>query len=340
MEKDTEIINFKPHPLILGGHLQTIIGYYLPGPRQLVADKIHRVQVSDGDRLAVCENRPGQELAVRGGILFMHGLGGQASSPYMLRLAKLFKDRGWVTFRMNHRGCGEGVGLARNLYHSGRSDDVSQVLKHIAKLAPNLPLIAVGFSLSGNTLLKLLGEQNLPIPDNLCSAMAVSPPIELSRCAAALCLQRNRIYDIRFVRLLKQSIKERQLHFPDFPSFRFPWNMTVRQFDEICTAPLNNFKSAEDYYSKCSAKQFLSGISIPTVLIASDDDPFIPEESFAAVPENHYLKLHLTHSGGHMGFVCANKTPLGNHRWMDYAVLTISERLIKRNRILDDKAMK
>ncbi|RMF67644.1 MAG: hypothetical protein D6743_04565, partial [Calditrichaeota bacterium] len=104
------------------------------------------------------------------------------------------------------------------------------------------------------------------------------------------------------------------------------------EFDEMCTAPLSNFASAQDYYTRCSAKQFLTGIRTPTVLLASDDDPFVPAETFAGVTGHEFLRVEITRSGGHMGFVSARPTPLGDHRWMDYAVLSFAEGLLKSAR--------
>lgn len=328
MNRSLNLYPFREHPFVPGGHLQTIIGYYLPGPKSLNHTKLYEVPVSEGDRLVICENRPSRKSAFQAVMVLMHGLGGEANSPYMLRLARLFRDRGWAAFRMNHRGSGEGKGLARNTYHSGRSEDISQVLLKIEELYPDAPVIAVGFSLSGNALLKLLGENKDPIAANLCGAIAVSPPIELSKCAAAISRTRNRIYDLRFIRMLRAAMRERQTVFPDFPKCDVPWYATLREFDEIVTAPLNNFTSAEDYYTQCSARQFLAGISVPTFLLASGNDPFIPKESYHALARNDALTVEITKGGGHMGFVSAQKTPLGNHRWMDYAILTYSEWLL------------
>jgi hypothetical protein len=325
------LIPFCPHPLVCGGHLQTVVGYYLQNPKTISHTNRRDVPLPDGDRLVICENRPSRKSGDPAVIVFMHGLGGLASSPYMLRMAELFRNRGWITFRMNHRGCGQGVGLARNLYHSGRSDDISRVLMHVSKIYPEKPMIAVGFSLSGNALLKLLGEGRDPIPSNLAGAIAVTPPIDLSKCAAALCKTSNWIYNLRFVLMLKEAIRERQIHFADFPKIKFPLRMTVRDFDEICTAPLNGFASAEDYYAQCSAKQFLAAINTPTFLLASADDPFIPKETFDDLPPNHNLTVHIAPSGGHMGFVAAKKTPLGSRRWMDYAILYFAQKLVRKS---------
>lgn len=309
--------------------MQTIVGYYLPAPMQVRATKRHRVAVSHGDHLILCENPASTKAPVSKAIVLMHGLGGDAEASYILRTAHLFQQRGWHVFRMNHRGCGDGRGLARNLYHSGRSEDVSCVLQKVAEIYPDMPIVAVGFSLSGNALLKLLGEQKDPTPNHLAGAIAVTPPIDLSACADALSRSVNRIYNLRFILQLMQAIRQRQQDFPDFPPRDLRWSMSLREFDDICTAPLSGFKSAEDYYQKCSAGQFLNEISTPTFLLASDDDPFIPVSSFNGLPENPNLDLRITHSGGHMGYIAHRKTPLGNRRWMDYTILKRAEHFLR-----------
>lgn len=329
MPAQSDLIPFQPHPLVRGGNLQTALGYYLPGPKELRPTKVHQVRLADGDTLALCENLPMSKSSVQPVIVFMHGLGGHSGSVYMIRLAKVFKDRGWIAFRMNHRGCGEGTGLARQIYHSGRSEDISAVLKGIADRYPDRPIIAVGFSLSGNALLKLLGEGKHPIPKNLCGSIAITPPILLSKCANELSQLRKSIYSLRFIRLLKRSLQERRQQFGDFPEFDVPWNTSIRQFDEICTARLNGFDSAEDYYSKCSAKQFIADISDPVFVLASSDDPFIPKTTFDDFPENPAVELLMTDGGGHMGFVSRHETPLGDRHWLDYAILSKAESFLR-----------
>ena len=319
---------FKPAWWAPGGHLQTVAGYYFPAPAQLTPTHFHTVTLADGEALRLCENRPFENTLTRGIILLMHGLGGSAQSPYMRRAAALFQEHGWIVFRLNHRGCGEGRGLARKLYHSGKSDDVSAALQHVAKSYPALPIAAVGFSLSGNALLKVLGEKTHPIPANLRGAIAICPPINLSLCAIALARKSNWLYEQRFVHMVKTSLRERAEDFPDFPRPSFPGNLTLRQFDDMYTAPLNGFASAEDYYQKCSARQFLANISHPTFLLASDDDPFIPVETFRDLPRHQFLQAQITRSGGHMGFVAAEKTPWGNRQWLEYTMVNWVEKFV------------
>lgn len=326
--RDHQLYDFQPAAWVPGGHLQTVVGYYFPAPPKLEPTQFHTVKLNDGEALRLCENRSPENAATRSVVLLMHGLGGSAQSPYMRRLAAIFQEHGWIVFRMNHRGCGEGRGLARKLYHSGKSDDVSAALQYVAKSYSDLPLVTVGFSLSGNALLKLLGEKIHPIPANLRGAIAVCPPINLGLCAAALGRKSNWLYEQRFVRMVKTSLRERAEDFPDFPHYDFPWNLTLRQFDETYTAPLNGFASAEDYYQKCSAGQFLAGIHLPTFLLACNNDPFIPPEAYRDLPRHQFLQTQITRSGGHMGFVSAEKTPLGNRQWLEYTMLNWAEKFI------------
>lgn len=327
--------SFQPAAWAPGGHLQTIVGYYLSRPKPLLAECLHKIALGDGDTLVMLENKP--SVTPRGIILLLHGLGSDAEAPYLVRTAHQLLKNNWLVLRLNHRGAGCGRGLAKWLYHSGRSEDVSAALVKAAEIKPNLPLVAVGYSLSGNMLLKLLGEQAQQIPKNLCGAIAVNPPIDLSLCARALRKPGNKIYDIRFVRMLKDAMRQRLQDFPDFPDVPLRNIRTLYAFDEHITAPLANFASAEDYYARCNAKQFLGNLSISAIIIASDDDPFIPMETFTNLPQNDFLQLKLTRSGGHVGFIHARQTPLGGHHWLDYAIFESANNFLNSKDMLPQK---
>lgn len=309
---------FKPAWWAPGGHLQTIMGYYLGRPQPLSAERVHTITLPDDDRITMLENQP--EAGARAVVVLMHGLGSDAEAPYIVRIARALLGQGLVVMRLNHRGAGAGRGLAKWLYHSGRSEDVSAALMSTASIFPDLPLLAVGFSLSGNMLLKLLGEQAQPIPASLRAALAVNPPIELARCAQALQRPGNKIYALRFVLMLKRAMRERLIDFPDLGPLPLDRIRTLRQFDEHITAPLSGFESAEDYYRRCQAKPFLGGVSHPTCILVSEDDPFIPVAIFRDVPQSPYLRLQITRSGGHVGYVHAKRTPIGRRHWLDYAI--------------------
>ncbi len=320
---ELELEPFQAPAWAKNGHLQTLLGYLLPGPKTLPQTQTHVLALPDGDRLVLCENAA-QTDAPRGVVLLLHGLGGHADSPYMVRIGRHFLDAGWTVFRLNHRGAGAGTGLARHFYHSGKSEDLPPVLRFLDSRHPDLPLVLIGFSLSGNLLLKFLAEETAPLPERIRAAIAVNPPIDLHLAAKAICRARNRLYNLRFLRLLRQAVEERKSAFADFPRIRVPWHWSLYQFDQQVTAPMCGFASAEDYYTRCSAKPLLPRIQLPTVILAADDDPFIPVQSYDGLPENPFLRLLLTRSGGHMGFISAARTPLGDPRWLDFALLRLA----------------
>ncbi|HQU44402.1 MAG TPA: alpha/beta fold hydrolase, partial [Pirellulales bacterium] len=161
------------------GHFQTLAGVYLPGRRFVYKARQHRVTLDDGDQIVLHDDcpegwQPGDRVA-----LLIHGLAGCHQSIYMLRIAARLEELGVRAFRMDLRGCGAGVGLARLPYHAGRSEDAAAALETIARLCPASPVALVGFSMGGNIALKLLGELGEERCGHLDRAVAVCPPFDL-----------------------------------------------------------------------------------------------------------------------------------------------------------------
>ena len=316
---------FRPHPLLRGGHVQTLAGMYLPGERIAYAARQCRVDLPDGDALVLHDDRPAGWDEGDPAVLLMHGLAGCHLSPYLVRLAAKLNARGLRTFRLDLRGCGAGEGLARFPYHAGRSDDALAALETMRQQCPSAPLAIVGFSLSGNIVLKLLGECPELLPANLIRAAAVNPPIDLLGCVRGLARPSNRIYDRFFTRLLWKQVAARRtlarLTLADAPS----GNLTQRprglfEFDDGYTAPVSGFGTAEAYYAQCSGAQFLRRIEVPTLVMASRDDPLIPIAAFESAAPSPAVQLHLIDHGGHLGYIArAGGDP--DCRWMDWRVV-------------------
>src|SRR4029079_7213602 len=119
---------FQTHPLVLGGHLQTLAGVYLRGSAKPYRAAQHRVTVSDDDKVVLHDDCPVGWQAGGRTALLLHGLSGCYSSHYMERIASKLNDAGVRTFRKDLRGGGAGARLARLPYHSGRSDDAAAAL--------------------------------------------------------------------------------------------------------------------------------------------------------------------------------------------------------------------
>lgn len=70
------------------------------------------------------------------------------------------------------------------------------------------------------------------------------------------------------------------------------------------TAPLHGFRDADDYYARSNAKKaWLGGIRMPTLMINSANDPFLP---VAALPSTAQVaaavRFEVPAQGGHAGF--------------------------------------
>lgn len=318
---------FLPPWLFRNGHVQTLAGMYVYSPwaggRRTATSSLTtgEVLLSDGDRLIYQDDcpadwRPGDRVA-----LLLHGLTGSHASSYMARIARLLNVQTVRTLRLDWRGCGAGVALARYPYHSGRSSDVAATIAEIMRLYPGSPISVIGFSLGGNVALKLLGEarglaENITAVDR---AIAVCPPIDLSLSVKSLRTGLARCYDYYFCRALIRDIRRRQRLHPDavVPDgwFERP-PKTLYEFDDTFTAPVCGFDSALDYYAKSSAQQFLSAVRIPTLVIAAQDDPVIPFRQFRAADYSPTTELLAPRHGGHMGFC----TPRGLG-WLDRRIV-------------------
>ncbi len=297
---------FRPALWARSPHLQTVLGHVLRDTSVTLAWEPARLDLDDGEALTLRVLPGGSGRAV---VLF-HGLGGHAGSAYMRRAAGVAAARDHAVVAVNHRGVAEGRGLAIRPYHSGATGDVAAVIAWTRARWPGTHLTAVGFSISANILLLLLGrDRHLAQPD---AAIAVNPPGDLDAGSRRLAEGLNRLYDRRFVRLVRHEVTGRPQ-----AGFLQP-TPTLRAFDEVYTAPAAGFRDRADYYARCSCGPHLAGIRIPTVVIASADDPFAPASDLG--PVSDAVHLHVEPHGGHMGYLGAPAGPGGSRHWLDAAL--------------------
>lgn len=324
-------LRFQPSPFLREGHLQTMGGELLKKsrrPRQ--APQRSLLTLDDGDQLSLITY-----IGSKGKVVLIgHGLTGSAEAPYLLRLSAILnEDYGYTVVCFNHRNCGDGFGKARNLYHSGRSRDIAQIIAHLRHRFPEQSVLAIGFSMSGNALLKLVGDheagggREFSYPD---FAIAVNAPINLARSSFLINKGLNKIYQAHFLTNLNQLIKKKhQLGLIGIKPKLFSWSESLYQFDDRVTAPLGGFGDAKEYYRRSSALEYLSAIQMPTVLLTAKDDPFVDYRDYLGADQNPFIRLHIENNGGHMGYINRKTLPTGDVRWMDYAVSFYAHQLLK-----------
>ena len=150
------------------------------------------------------------------------------------------------------------------------------------------------------------------------AAVAVSVPYDLGAGAASDSNFMGRFYTDIFIRsLVEKTEKKVSLLNGRCDVARLKSARSFRAFDDAVTALLHGFDRADDYYRKSSSAQFVEHISMPTLLIHAEDDPFVPAGSFphAALRTNPHVHAAITKSGGHVGFV--EGTPLAPHFWAE-----------------------
>ncbi len=307
---------FRPAVWARGPHTQTLMARLLR-PRDEPAMVRERISTPDGDFLDVDWGPdPGDSAPV---VLVIHGLEGSATRSYVLNVCRELLARGLRAVAMYLRGCSGEANLLPRAYHSGETGDINQVLDLIRRIHPGRALGAWGFSLGGNILLKLLGERDDGGPGAVDSAVAMSVPYDLAAgCAFLEDTQMGRAYTRYFLRSLKGKMASKaELTGKTLDLARVAATRTIREFDEVATAPLHGFRDASAYYSECSSAGFLPQVRTPTLLLHSLDDPFLPATALpeAAMRQNPHLTAIITNRGGHVGFLEGN--PLRPRFWAD-----------------------
>ena len=324
---------FKPPWWLRGPHAQTIASALMPHRPPEHRAVLRHVDLADGDALAVHDDNPdGWQPGGRVAIL-SHGLADDHSSPLLVRLTEKLTQRGVRVFRWDMRCCGAGLALARRPYHAGCSSDLAAVIERVvawcregAAADSSDPHVALfGVSLSGNVLLKYLGEAPDRVPAAVRCAISVNPPIDLVVGCESIASRGNRIYDRYFTGILVKHLEAWWQVRPDAVRPAATTRpRTLRQFDDWFTAPAIGYRDALEYYQHSSAAQFIPAIRVPTTIITSRDDPFVPFEMFAAdrVAYPDCVQLLATDQGGHVGFIGQTGDDPDN-RWLDWRVVEI-----------------
>jgi predicted alpha/beta-fold hydrolase len=293
-----------------GGHLQTIYpALFLRRPR--VAYHRERWDTPDDDFVDVdwvapeapraADIRP---AATRPLLVLFHGLEGSSMSHYAHALMVHVCDMGWRGVVVHFRGCsGEANRLAR-AYHSGDSEEIDWMLRRLRARTPG-HLYAVGVSLGGNALLKWLGEREAAATQVVSAAAAVSAPIDLMAAGDALGRGFNLVYSRRFLSTLKRkSLAKLAAHSQIYDAALVRSARTLRDFDNVVTAPLHGYRDTDDYWTRASSKPWLSRIMLPTLLVNARNDPFMPQQALPAEHEiSRFVTCDFPDEGGHVGFV-------------------------------------
>ncbi len=295
---------FRPPLWARNRHVQTLAGKFLR-PTPSVSLRRERWETPDGDVLLLDFADDGPPDAPL--VLLLHGLEGSARRPYALLSYRALAARGLAAVGLNFRSCGgEPNRLARS-YHSGETGDPLWVLERLRERWPGRRIGALGFSLGGNVLLKLLGDLGESARAVVDAAAVVSVPFDLG--AGSDALESGpvvRAYSRHFLRSLRAKVAGKRALVESLVDVESVARVrTMRGFDDIATAPIHGFAGAAQYYAAASSAGVLADVRVPTLVLHSRDDPFLPRASVpeAALRSNPAIVSVISDHGGHVGFV-------------------------------------
>jgi uncharacterized protein len=326
---------FAPHRIFKQGDAQTIAVHLWPGrvsARENTRDEARLFQVEpESQVLAYC--RWQFDRIEHATLVMWHGMEGSTASAYMLTTADKSFRAGFNVVRVNFRNCGGTEHLSPMLYHGGLSQDLRVVIDELIERDGLTQIFIAGFSLGGNMVLKLAGEYGDHPPAEVKAVCTVSPSINMRASCDLLMRGRNWIYQQDFLRRLRLRIRAKEKLFPDlYDSTGLRRLRSIEQFDDRYIAPMFGFENANDYYTKASSLPLIARIRIPTLMIHSQDDPFIPfaplrDPSIAANP---YVLLIAPERGGHVAFLSA-KSGNEDRFWAENRLVEFCEAIAARS---------
>ena len=259
--------------------------------------------------------------------ILLHGLEGSSDSTYVKGLARAINKRGLDIVVLNYRGQSGELNKLVSCYHSGKTDDIDVVLRHIITSSKYKSIQLVGLSIGGNLTLKYLGEKGSKISPLIKKAVVLGCPIDLESTSNHFDKKESRFYLKYFMNSWKKKLLQKAITFPDkidkkkVKAIRNFWDL-----DNYYTGPFHGFKDAKEYYNEVSAINYLEKIAIPTLMITAENDPFLPKENYPIdiASKHDLLYLEITKDGGHLGFM----EPKKEEYWSETRIADFVKRIL------------
>ena len=249
-------------------------------------------------------------------VVLFHGLEGSSRSHYALALMAALGEHGMRGVVVHFRGCSGEPNRLPRAYHSGDAQEIEWILRRLRAQNAGAPLFAVGVSLGGNALLKWQGDCGESAARLVDAAVGISVPLDLMATGNALGQGFNLVYARNFLATLRAMSLAKLARFPGlYDANAVRASRTLREFDDVVTAPLHGFKDTDDYWTRASSKPGLKNIRVPTLILNARNDPLVPAWALPGAGEvSAAVTLEQPEQGGHAGFV-TGRFP-GNLDWL------------------------
>jgi len=258
-------------------------------------------------------------------LMVISGLSGGSHDPYVQHQMIAARQRGYKACVMNCRGCGGAPITSPRLFSAGYTEDIRVTINHLKELHPNSPLVACGWSLGGNMLIRYLGEEGSNCP--LAAAVSACNPFNLNMGMDGLKRGFSRIYDYNLARRIASDLispyknvfegRERGACLESALK-----STSLTEFDEYVTRRHFGFTSVDEYYDKSGSHWSIPDVRVPLLVVNAANDPVSPVDAIPMekINANPYVATVITKGGGHLGWV-SQKEGLTGAPWPNRGII-------------------
>ena len=298
--------------LFQNGHIQTIYPVVF---RKVEAVETQRVRIDtpDDDFIDIDVSLNNNDHLV----ILSHGLEGSSVNPYVTGMKKKLSMQGFDVIAWNYRSCSGVMNRQRWFYNASNTEDLELVISWGIRMGYK-KISLIGFSFGGSLTGYYLGNKGHHLPNEIVSAMLISSPLDIEEAITNLSNWHfGKVYTESFLNTMRKKVIEKHdiMGLPGIDVEAIKRVKTLKEFDNLYAAQVNGFEKAEDYYRHASCGQFLSNITIPTLILNAANDPFLGSMSYPEklARNNPNIFLEVPKSGGHVGFVCFKH----DHYWSE-----------------------
>ncbi|XP_029679738.1 phospholipase ABHD3 isoform X2 [Formica exsecta] len=243
-------------------------------------------------------------------VIVLPGLTGGSQAEYVKCLVSAARKVGIRCVIFNNRGLGGLKLKTPRTYNAANYDDLTEVVEHVRKRHPHVPLGATGISMGGLILGNYLAQQGLTARTKLKACLIISVPLNVF--AATKSIEENYL-NLMLNKHLASNLRRtvEQYHTSDIGPFKsvdfdtLLKSQTIREFDSHFTAKQFGYKNVDEYYRDATLDEKLHLIEVPTLCLNAADDPFQPLKAIPLkeISKTKNVAVVVTSRGGHIGFL-------------------------------------
>ena len=254
-------------------------------------------------------------------LVIFPGLTGCIDDPYVINIAnECIINGGFNTCIYQMRVLSEKLKVEKRYLFL--IDDIDEALDEIKKeYGENKIIYAIGFSYGANQLVKYLGQKNY-LKKKIDAAVSISNPYEF---IISTRIAFNRLYNRMLLKFLQEVVEKTKKNLENLnidANYILNTNQ-IKDFDDLVTAKLFGYKSADDYYRNISCVLDMKNINIPLLCISAKDDQICFKEAipYDDIKLNKHIALLLTSHGTHSCFI-ENNGIFGVRQWIPKPIIS------------------